>query len=161
MRTWPARPRKNRQLLRMTTMMTTKVWFFKFFFLKVSFLLLYALVLLYQKISLIFQIYLQYDRKIYFWKKLKTPHPPNLYSDLPNNCAANLISFWQKKTKNYTTLLGPTRLLSTEIFLTKSDSYLQKWEKILPTRPYILRPSRLLIYEKSATYTIKWSHTIF
>ena len=36
------------------------------------------------------------------------------YSDLPNNCAANLIIFRGKNT--YTTLLGPTRLLISEIF---------------------------------------------
>jgi hypothetical protein len=39
------------------------------------------------------------------------------YSDLPNNCAGNLIIFWGKNT--YTTLLGPTRLLISEIFFFK------------------------------------------
>ena len=61
-----------------------------------------------------------------------------------------LLFFGGKKT--YTTLLGPTRLLSLGIFPSKLDFHLHKWEKILSTR--------LLISMKSATYTIKWSYTI-
>ena len=56
------------------------------------------------------------------------------YSDLPNNRAANLINFGGKNT--YTTLLGPTCLLISEIFPSKPDFHLYKREKILPTRPY-------------------------
>ena len=41
------------------------------------------------------------------------------YSDLPNNCAADLIIFWGENT--YTTLLGPKRLLISEIFPSKPD----------------------------------------
>ena len=67
------------------------------------------------------------------------------YSDLPNNHAANLIIFLEKNT--YTSLLGPTRLLISDIFPSKPDFHLYKREKIIPTR--------LLISEKSATYTIK------
>ena len=52
----------------------------------------------------------------------------------------------------YTTLLGPKRLLISEFFPSKPDFYLHKWEKTLP--------ACLLISEKSATYTIKWSYTI-
>ena len=72
------------------------------------------------------------------------------YSDLPNNCAANLITFWEKNT--YTTLLGPTSLLISEILLSKPDFHLCKWEKnpsytaLRPTRLLILRnlpPTRL------------------
>ena len=59
---------------------------------------------------------------------------PANYSDLPNNCAANLIIFQEKNT--YTTLLGPTRLLISEIFLSNPDFHLHKWEKILRTQPY-------------------------
>ena len=47
-----------------------------------------------------------------------------LYSDLPNNCAANLIVFRRKNT--YTTLLGPTCLLISEIFPSKPDFHLHK-----------------------------------
>ena len=50
------------------------------------------------------------------------------YSDLPNNGAANLIIFQGKNT--YTTLLGPTILLISEIFPSKPDFHLYKWEKI-------------------------------
>jgi hypothetical protein len=46
------------------------------------------------------------------------------YSDLPNNCAANLIIFLGKKT--YTTLLGPPHLLIFEIFPLKPDFRLYK-----------------------------------
>ena len=46
------------------------------------------------------------------------------YSDLPNNRAANLIIFWEKNT--YTTLLGPTRLLISDIFPSKPDFHLHK-----------------------------------
>ena len=53
------------------------------------------------------------------------------YSDQPNNCAANLIIFWEKNIN--TTLLGPTRLLISEIFPSKPDFHLKK---ILPTQPY-------------------------
>ena len=56
------------------------------------------------------------------------------YSDLPNNCATNLIIFLGKHT--YTTLLGPTLLLIFEIFPSKSDFHLHKREKIRPTQPY-------------------------
>ena len=48
----------------------------------------------------------------------------NMYSDLPNNRAANLIIFWEKNT--YTTLLGPTRLLISDIFPSKPDFHLYK-----------------------------------
>ena len=48
----------------------------------------------------------------------------NEYSDLPHNCAANLIIFREKNT--YTTLLGPTRLLIFEIFPSKPDFHLYK-----------------------------------
>jgi hypothetical protein len=61
-----------------------------------------------------------------------------------------LLIFWEKNT--YTTLLRPTCLLISEIFPSKPDFHLYKWEKIQPTR--------LLISEKSATYTIKWSYRI-
>ena len=56
------------------------------------------------------------------------------YSDSPNNCAANLIIFREKNT--YTTLLGPTHLLISEIFPSKPDFHPYKLEKILPTQPY-------------------------
>ena len=46
------------------------------------------------------------------------------YSDLPNNRAANLIIFLGKNT--YTTLLGPTCLLISEIFPSKPDFHLHK-----------------------------------
>ena len=45
-----------------------------------------------------------------------------------------LLFFWEKNT--YTTLFGPTRLLISEIFPSKPDFHLHKWEKILPTQPY-------------------------
>ena len=68
-----------------------------------------------------------------------------------------LLFLGEKNT--YTTLLGPTRLLVFEIFPSKHDFHLHKWEKN-PSYTALLRPTRLLISEKSATYTIKWSYTI-
>ena len=40
------------------------------------------------------------------------------------------------KNNTYTTLLGPARLLISDIFPSKADFHLHKWEKILPTWPY-------------------------
>ena len=45
-----------------------------------------------------------------------------------------LLIFVEKNT--YTTLLGPTRLSISEIFLSKPDFHLYKSEKIQPTWPY-------------------------
>ena len=56
------------------------------------------------------------------------------YSDLPNNCEANLIIFGGKNT--YTTLLGPTRLLISDIFLQNLIFTYINEKKILPTQPY-------------------------
>ena len=67
-----------------------------------------------------------------------------------------LLFFWEKNT--YTNLLGPTRLIISQIFPTKVDFHLHKWEKN-PSYTALLRPTRLLISEKSATYTMKWSYT--
>ena len=65
------------------------------------------------------------------------------YSDLPNNHAANLIIFLEKKTHLHNLkylcsmyISGPTRLLIFDIFPSKPDFHLNKWEKILPTQPY-------------------------
>ena len=49
---------------------------------------------------------------------------PDLYSDLTNNRAANLVLLWKKIT--YTLLLRPTRLLISEIFPSKPDFHLHK-----------------------------------
>ena len=44
---------------------------------------------------------------------------------------------WVNYLRNtYTTLLGPTRLLISEIFLSKPNFHLYKCGKILPTQPY-------------------------
>ena len=69
-----------------------------------------------------------------------------------------LLFFWEKNT--YTTLLGPTRLLISDIFLSKPYFHLHKREKN-PSYTALLGPTRLLISEKSATYTIKWSYLTF
>ena len=45
-----------------------------------------------------------------------------------------LLFLGEKNT--YTTLLGPTRLLISEIFPPKPDFHLHKWEKNRPTQPY-------------------------
>ena len=45
-----------------------------------------------------------------------------------------LLFFGRKNT--CTTLLGPTRLLISEIFPSKPNFHLNSWEKILPTQPY-------------------------
>ena len=45
-----------------------------------------------------------------------------------------LLFLGEKNT--YTSLFGPTRLLISDIFPSKHDFHLHKWEKILPTRPY-------------------------
>ena len=45
-----------------------------------------------------------------------------------------LLFFVEKNT--HTTLLGPASLLIFEIFPSKPNFHLHKWEKILPTRPY-------------------------
>ena len=66
------------------------------------------------------------------------------YSNLPNNSAANLIIFWEKNT--YITLLGPTRLSIFEIFPSKPDFQLYKWEKILPTPPKTILDDLRKIY---------------
>ena len=57
-----------------------------------------------------------------------------MYFDLSNDYAANLNIFWEKNT--YTTSLGPSQLLISEIFPSKPDFHLHKREKLLPTRPY-------------------------
>ena len=54
----------------------------------------------------------------------KSPTEVCIYSYLPNNRAANLINFGGKNTN--TTLLGPTRLLISEIFLSKPDFHLHR-----------------------------------
>ena len=69
-----------------------------------------------------------------------------------------LFFFGEKNT--YTTLLGPTCLLISEIFPSKPDFHLHKWEKILPKQPHDRPTYIFLISEKSATYTTKWSYTI-
>ena len=68
-----------------------------------------------------------------------------------------LLFFGEKNT--YTTILGPTRLLISDIFPSTPDSHLHKWEKN-PSYKALLKPTHLLISEKSATYTIKLSYTI-
>ena len=68
-----------------------------------------------------------------------------------------LLSFLGKTT--YTTLLGSKSLLISDIFASNPDFHLHKWEKN-PSYTALLGPTRLLISEKSATYTIKWSYTI-
>ena len=60
---------------------------------------------------------------------------------------------------NYMTLIGRIRVLISEIFLSKPDFHLHKWEKN-SSYTTLLRPKRLSISEKSTTYTIKWSYTI-
>ena len=62
----------------------------------------------------------------------------------------------RKKNPSYTALLGPTRLLISEIFSSKPDFHLYK----NPFYTALLRPTCLLISEEFATYTIKWSYTI-
>ena len=57
------------------------------------------------------------------------------YSDLPNNCAANLIIFREKKHL-HNLIRTYTCLLISEIFSSKPDFHLHKWEKILSTWPY-------------------------
>ena len=65
------------------------------------------------------------------------------YTELPNNCAVNLIIFWVKNT--YKTLLGPTRLLILRFIR----------QNLIFT---YINPS---ISEKSTTHTIKWSYKLF
>ena len=77
------------------------------------------------------------------------------YSDLPNNCAANLIIFREKK-HTYTTLLGLTCLLISDIFPSNSDFHLHKWEKNPSYMALLTLHDYILISEKSATYTIIW-----
>ena len=55
-----------------------------------------------------------------------------------------LLIFGEKNT--YTTLLGPTRLLISEIFPSKPDFHLHKWEKN-PTYTTLLGPTRLSFSE--------------
>ena len=86
-------------------------------------------------------------------------NPATLTCQVPNNCAADLLFFGGKKHLHNLTLLGPTRLLISAIFPSKPDFYLHKWEKN-PSYTALLEPTRLLISEKSATYTIIWSYTI-
>ena len=81
----------------------------------------------------------------------------NKYSDLPNSCVANLIIFWEKKYLH--NLIRTYTFINSEISPSKPDFHLYKWEKN-PSYTALFRPTRLLISEKSATYTIKWSYTI-
>ena len=79
-----------------------------------------------------------------------------MYSDLPNNCAANLIIFWKKNT--YTTLLGPTRLLFLRFFLQNLIfTYINEKKSFLHS---LIKTYTFINFEKSATYTIKWYYTI-
>ena len=55
-----------------------------------------------------------------------------------------------RKNQTYMALLGPTCLLLSEIFPSKPDFHLHKWEKN-PSYTALLRPTCLLISEKSAT----------
>ena len=55
------------------------------------------------------------------------------YSDLSNNCAANLIIFREKNTPTQPYI---TPLLISEIFPSKPDFHLHKLEKILSICPY-------------------------
>ena len=88
-------------------------------------------------------------------------NPATLTCQVPNNCAAisKSIIFRGKKHLHSLTLLGPTRLLISAIFPSKPDFYLHKWEKN-PSYTALLEPTRLLISEKSATYTIIRPYTI-
>ena len=56
------------------------------------------------------------------------------YSEVPNKSVTFLLFLWFFPT--YMALLGPTRLLISEIFPSKPDFHLYKREKILPTQPY-------------------------
>ena len=67
-----------------------------------------------------------------------------------------LLFFWINNT--YTTLLGPTRLSISDISPSKPDFQLQKKKKSFL---HGLIPTRLSISEKSATYKIKWSYTVY
>ena len=83
--------------------------------------------------------------------------PTTTYSDLPNNCAANLIIFWEKTHLH--------NLIRTYTFINFWDFSFKPWFSPIKMRKSssymaLLRPTRLLISEKSATYTIKWSYTI-
>ena len=77
------------------------------------------------------------------------------YSDLPNNHAANLIIFLKQNH------LHNLRVYQFLIFFYQNLIFtlVHKWEKNT-SYTALLRPTRLLISEKSAIYTIKWSYTI-
>ena len=79
------------------------------------------------------------------------------YSNLPNNCAANLIIFRDKKTTTQ-----PYQDLHIHQFLIffLQNLILNCIKEKNPSQTALIRPTRLVISEKSATYTIKWSYTI-
>ena len=85
----------------------------------------------------------------------------SMYSDLPNNHAANLINFLGKKHLH--------NLIRTYTFINFWDFSFKTWFSPTelrknPSYTAILRPMYTFIdfweSEKSATYTIKWSYTI-
>ena len=65
-----------------------------------------------------------------------------------------LLFFGEKNLHNLTLFFFYT-FIDFEIFPSKPDFHLHKWEKN-PSYMALLRPARLLISEKSATYTIIW-----
>ena len=71
------------------------------------------------------------------------------YSDLPNNCAANL---WERKHLH--------NLIRTYAFYFLQNLIFTYINEKNPSCKAILRHTHLLISGKSATYTIKWSYTI-
>ena len=77
---------------------------------------------------------------------------------MPNNCAANLIIFWEKNT--YTTLLGPAYTFINFLDFSFKTLFLPILMRKKPSYTALSGPTRLLFSEKSNTYTIKWSYTI-
>ena len=79
------------------------------------------------------------------------------YSDLPNNHAAN---YFGKKNHLHNLIWTYVHVYYFLRFFLQNLIFTYINEKKNPSYTALLRPTRLLISEKSNTYTIKWSYTI-
>ena len=82
----------------------------------------------------------------YYWRNWNFLLFSNTISSITLTCqiiVQQILLFFREKN-TYTTLLGPTCLLTSEIFPSKPDFHLHKWEKN-PSYTALLRPTRLLI----------------
>ena len=78
------------------------------------------------------------DEKIYEWQAVLLPYWRTLTCLL---IVQQILLFFREKTPTQPALLGPTLLLIPEIFPSKPDFHLNRWEKN-PSYTALLRPTR-------------------